>query len=175
MGEAQITSYFWLVNDPNNSDDSDNEYFAWDLHACCDNNTPPYVADEDVDLDDPDDNDLEQEDIRINRELRSLSAAIDADEWLPKGEKQKLESQGGALLQTLFFFLSPFLYQDFNLFWVRTSKDIYQRPRCCKQVRADTAQVQKANHYSRNAEFSCHPSSPSHPTTYLCPFMVPLS
>jgi hypothetical protein len=98
MGEAQITSYFQLVNGPNNSDDLDNEDFAWDLHACCDNNTPPYVTDEDVDLDDPDDNDLEQEDICINRELRSLSTAIDADEWLPKGEKQKLESQGGVLL-----------------------------------------------------------------------------
>ncbi|KAF9510731.1 hypothetical protein BS47DRAFT_1364327 [Hydnum rufescens UP504] len=72
-----------------------NEDFAWDPHACRDNNTPPYVTNEDVDLDGPDDNVLEQEDICINRELRSLSAAIDADEWLPKGQKWKLESQGG--------------------------------------------------------------------------------
>jgi hypothetical protein len=98
MGKAQITSYFWLVNDLNNCDDLDNEDFAWDPHAHHDNNTPPYVTDEDADLDDPNDNDLEQEDIHINRELRSLSTAIDADDWLPKGEKWKLESQGGALL-----------------------------------------------------------------------------
>ncbi len=55
-------------------------------------NVPPYIANEDADLDDPKDNDLEQGDIHINRRLESLSVAVNADEWLPVGNKWKSES-----------------------------------------------------------------------------------
>ncbi|KAF9507951.1 hypothetical protein BS47DRAFT_1366267 [Hydnum rufescens UP504] len=60
----------------------------------CENAASCYIASEDADLDDPDDNDLEQEDIHINKQLESLSASLDADEWLPSGKKRRTESQG---------------------------------------------------------------------------------
>jgi len=102
MASAQITSYFQRVNDPN--DDSDDEDLNWDPHARRNDNAPPYVANEDAYIDDPDDNDLENEDIRINNRLKSLSEALDADEWHLDGKKRKPETQGGAPFQNSFFF-----------------------------------------------------------------------
>ena len=112
MGKAQITSYFRQVNDPHDSDEEDP---AWDPYAPCQDNVPPYIANEDADLDDPEDNDSEQEDIHINRRLKSLSVAVDADKWLPVGNKQKSESQGGVPHQnSFFFFILPFSYGNLN-------------------------------------------------------------
>jgi len=112
MGKAQITSYFWQVNDPHDSNEEDP---AWDPYVPHQDNVPPYIANEDADLDDPKDNDLEQEDIHINRRLESLSVAVDADEWLPVGNKWKSESQGGVPHQnSFFFFILPFSYGNLN-------------------------------------------------------------
>ena|SRR5258707_12051263 len=114
MGKAQITSYFRQVNDPHDSDEEDP---AWDPYAPCQDNVPPYIANEDADLNDPEDNDLEQEDIHANRNrrLESLSVAVDADEWLPVGNKWKSESQGGVPHQnSFFFFILPFSYGNLN-------------------------------------------------------------
>src|SRR5258708_13526233 len=112
MGKAQITSYFRQVNDPHDSDEEDP---AWDPYAPCQDNVPPYIANEDADLNDPEDNDLEQEDIHANRNrrLESLSVAVYADKWLPVRNKWNSDSQGGVPRQNslfFFFFLAAFIY-----------------------------------------------------------------
>ena len=122
MASNQITSYFRRVNDPN--DNSDDEDLTWDPHGRRNDNAPPYVTNEDADpVDDPDDNDLENKDIRINNELKSLPAALDADKWLPKGKKRKPETQGGAPFQNSFFAI--LFYRSPNLSFPRASKNIY--------------------------------------------------
>jgi hypothetical protein len=110
-GWALITSYFRWINDSTVSDDKD---LDWDPHAHCDNVTPPYIADEEANLDDPDDHELDEKDIHFNNSLKSFAVIIEADEWLLNGKKHK-HKLNPSFTPSYSFFICKYLRYTFWL------------------------------------------------------------
>ena len=101
MGDTLITSFFQPLNGLNNVD-SDDDFGGlddpWNPHD--NNNNLDFIAREDAELEDLDDEDIEREEIRLHLHLQTLSKELESlgdEEWLPGSKKRKAKGQGGCI------------------------------------------------------------------------------